>query len=103
MPASKNQSKPRADCLTVLCPITQSAIPTRIATDVRALAKAWHTKIKVSCPHCQEVHQYRVCDAFVETAISNARLRGDLPAQEMLNSPLVSRNGRTGAPTFRLG
>ena len=47
-------------------------------TDVRTLARSWHLKIKVACPHCGEVHRYRVCEAFVEAAISNARLRGDL-------------------------
>jgi len=73
-------SKPSryADCLTVLCPATRAAIPTKIATDVRTLAKSWHSKIKVSCPHCGEVHTYRVCEAFVDAAISNARLRGDI-------------------------
>ena len=72
-----NKLRRHADCLTVLCPLTKSSIPTRIGTDVRTLAKAWHTKIKVSCPHCREVHVFRVCEAFVETAISNARLRGE--------------------------
>ena len=61
-----NKLRRHADCLTVLCPLTKSSIPTRIGTDVRTLAKAWHTKIKVSCPHCREVHVFRVCEAFVE-------------------------------------
>ncbi|MEA2926733.1 MAG: hypothetical protein QOD25_3855, partial [Alphaproteobacteria bacterium] len=59
-----------ADCLTVLCPTTLTSIPTTIATDVRTLAEAWHSKIKVSCPHCGAVHTYRVSEAFVEAAIS---------------------------------
>ena len=36
-----------ADCLRVLCPATQNSIPTKIATDVRTLARSWHSKIKV--------------------------------------------------------
>jgi RNase P subunit RPR2 len=72
----KNATR-HADYLTVLCPTTQSSIQTSVTTDVRALAKAWHSKIKVSCLHCGEVHLYRVCEAFVEAAISHARLRGD--------------------------
>ena len=68
------KTKPKEDCLTVLCPSTQSSIRTTIATDVRTLAKAWHSKIKVSCPHCSEVHIYRVCEAYVEAALSSARL-----------------------------
>ena len=74
----KNKPSRYADCLTVLCPTTRTAIATKIATDVRTLAKSWHSKIKVSCPHCSEVHTYRVCEAFVDAAISNARLRGDI-------------------------
>jgi hypothetical protein len=69
------------DCLTVLCPVTMAAIPTLIGTDVRTLAKKWYTKIKVSCPYCRETHQYTVREAFVETAISNARLRGEVCLQ----------------------
>jgi len=77
MPAS-NKLQRYADHLTVLCPVTKSSISTAIATDVRSLAKAWHRKIQVPCPHCREIHKYRVCESFVETAISVARLRGEL-------------------------
>ena len=77
MPAVEKKGQRHADYLTVSCPTTRSSIPTTIATDVRTLAKAWHSKIKVSCPHCNEVHTYRVCEAFVEAAISTARLRGE--------------------------
>ena len=52
----KNKPNRCADCLTVLCPTTLTSIPTTIATDVRTLAKALHSKIKVSCPHCGAVH-----------------------------------------------
>jgi hypothetical protein len=86
----KNKPNRCADCLTVLCPTTLSSIPTTIATDVRTLAKAWHSKIKVSCPHCGAVHTYRVSEAFVEAAISYARLRGDV-AQLGLSAAVFSR------------
>jgi hypothetical protein len=76
--------------LTVLCPTTQSSISTTIATDVRTLAKAWHRKIKVSCPHCMEIHNYRVSEAFVETALSNGHLRGELTIISDPNSPHAS-------------
>ena len=86
----KNKPNRCADCLTVLCPTTLTSIPTTIATDVRTLAKAWHSKIKVSCPHCGAVHTYRVSEAFVEAAISYARLRGDV-AQRGLSAAAFSR------------
>jgi len=74
----EKNAKRYANHLTVFCPITHSLIQTTIATDVRTLAKAWHRKIAVSCPHCAEVHKYRVCEAFVQAAISQAHLRGEL-------------------------
>jgi hypothetical protein len=74
---SRGNKANHADRLTVLCPFTRSSILTTITTDVRTLARSWHSKIKVSCPHCKAVHTYRVCEAFVEAAISQARLRGE--------------------------
>ena len=45
-------------------------------TDVRSLAKAWHSEIEVPCPHCNEIHKYKVRAAFAEAAISDERIRG---------------------------
>ena len=74
MQGPEKNAKRYANRLTVFCPTTHSSIQTTIATDVRTLAKAWHRKIEVSCPHCGEVHKYRVCEAFVQAA----NLRGEL-------------------------
>ena len=78
MQGPEKNAKRHADHLTVFCPSTHGLIQTTIATDVQTLAKAWHSKIKVSCPHCGEVHKYRVCEAFVQAAISHPHLRGEL-------------------------
>jgi hypothetical protein len=74
-PVSK-KSKPSGDPLFVVCPITKSSIVTNIRTDVRSLTKAWHSKIQVPCPHCKEIHRYRVSEAFAEAVISDERIRG---------------------------
>jgi hypothetical protein len=73
----RNNKSHYVDYLTVLCPSTRTAIRTPMAADVRTLAGSWHSKIRVSCPHCGVLHTYRVCEAFVEAAISNASIRGD--------------------------
>jgi hypothetical protein len=52
------------------------SISVAIATDVRSLTKAWHSKIKIGCPHCQETHHFKVSEAFTNAAISDERLRG---------------------------
>jgi hypothetical protein len=74
-PVSKKTTR-SADRLFVLCPTTESSIVTKIRTDVRSLAKAWHLKIQVPCPHCNEIHKYRASEAFAEAAISDERIRG---------------------------
>jgi hypothetical protein len=76
-PRVSKKSKRHADPLSVLCPITKSSIWTPIATDVRSLTKAWHSKIEVACPYCKAIHMFKVREAFAEAAISNARIRGE--------------------------
>ena len=73
--ASK-KAAPRMEPLWVQCPTTQDSISFAIATDVRSLTKAWHSKIKIACPHCQETHSFKVSEAFTNAAISDERLRG---------------------------
>jgi hypothetical protein len=74
--AVSKKTKRSADPLFVLCPITKNSIVTNIGTDVRSLTKAWHSKIQVPCPHCKEIHKYRVSEAFAEAVISDERIRG---------------------------
>jgi hypothetical protein len=70
------QSLPKRAPLSVRCPTTQELILTPIDTDVSSLKKAWHSKIKVACPHCGAAHTYKVREAFTNAAISSERLRG---------------------------
>ena len=59
--------------LWLQCPMTQGPISIDIATDVRSLTKAWHSKIKIACPHCPETHHFKVSEAFTNAAISDDR------------------------------
>ena len=92
------KTTPRADCLTVLCPSTQGSIRTTIATDVRTLTKAWHSKIKVSCPHCSEVHDYRVCEAYVEAALNKPFRSRRVPTGYMRTRAFYSLRQKSHAP-----
>jgi len=76
----EKKAKRSADPLLVLCPISKNSIVTNVKTDVRSLAKAWHSKIRIPCPHCKKIHKYTVSEAFAEAAISNERIRGDFLA-----------------------
>jgi len=77
---NQKETKRNADPLFVLCPTTKSSIVTNVRTDVRSLTKAWHSKIQVPCPHCNEIHKYRVSEAYAEAMISDERIRGGLLA-----------------------
>jgi len=66
----------RKDPLWIQCPTTQESLSISVATDVRSLTKAWHSKIKIACPHCNETHHLKVSEAFTNAAISDERLRG---------------------------
>jgi len=74
--SNPKRAKRNADPLLVLCPTTKNSIVTNIRTDVRSLAKAWHSQIRVPCPYCKEIHKYKVSAAFAETAISDEHIRG---------------------------
>jgi hypothetical protein len=82
MPKLKSKSPRRnEDPLYVVCQITKELICTCIGTDVPSLSKVWKSKIEVPCPHCKEMHTYRVRDAFTENAISDERVRGGTPSR----------------------
>jgi hypothetical protein len=46
------------------CPRTRQQAPTGIETDVQSLRSAWKATLNVKCPHCGEVHQISVPEAF---------------------------------------
>jgi hypothetical protein len=56
--------------------MTHGSISIAIATDVPSLTKAWHSKIKIACPHCPQTHHFKVSEAFTNAAISDERLHG---------------------------
>jgi hypothetical protein len=70
--------------LLFTCPTTSQQVPTGIETDVESLRAAWKRTLKVSCPHCGEVHEISVRETYVNGALRDAVDRG--PAR-----PLSSR------------
>jgi hypothetical protein len=63
--------------LLFLCPKTNQQAPTGIETDVQSLGAAWRTTVKVTCPHCSEVHEISVRETYLAGALFDAadRLR----------------------------
>jgi hypothetical protein len=68
---------PMAPPLLFLCPKTNQQAPTGIETDVQSLGAAWRTTVKVTCPHCSEVHEISVRETYLAGALFDAadRLR----------------------------
>jgi hypothetical protein len=63
--------------LLFVCPKTNQQIPTGIETDPQSLGAAWKAMLKVTCPHCGEMHEISVRETYLNGALSDAadRLR----------------------------
>ena len=60
-----------APLLFFTCPTTHRRAPTRVEIDPKSLAAAWKRTLKVQCPHCGEMHQVTVRDAYIAFAIQD--------------------------------
>jgi hypothetical protein len=63
--------------LFFICPKTHQHGPTGIQTDLQSLSASWKAVLKVNCPHCGEVHEVPVREAYIDCALLDAadRLR----------------------------
>jgi hypothetical protein len=57
------------------CPKTGRQVPTGIKTDVQSLRALWRRKLKLECPHCGEVHEFSVREAYLNSALKDANDR----------------------------
>jgi hypothetical protein len=55
--------------LLFICPKTSQQAPTGIATDLQSLSASWKAVLKVSCPHCGEIHDVSVREAYINGAL----------------------------------
>jgi hypothetical protein len=56
--------------LLVRCPNTFAVIDTGVETDAASLALAWRSTLRFHCPHCNEVHEVRVREAYMQDVLS---------------------------------
>jgi hypothetical protein len=54
------------------CPKTNQHTPTGIETDIESLKASWRATLKVSCPHCGEVHEISVRETYINGALHDA-------------------------------
>jgi hypothetical protein len=58
--------------LLFTCPKTNQQAPTGIETDPQSLGAAWKATLKVTCPHCGELHEVSVRETYLNGALSDA-------------------------------
>ena len=87
--------------LLFTCPTTHRRAPTRVEIDPKSLAAAWKRTLKVECPHCGEMHQVTVRDAYIAFAIQDGtdpivvdRPPGIAPQPPKGFSPRRARQGK---------
>jgi hypothetical protein len=90
-----------APLLFFTCPTTHRRAPTRVEIDPKSLAAAWKRTLKVQCPHCGEMHQVTVRDAYIAFAIQDGtdpivvdRPPGIAPQPPKGFSPRRARQGK---------
>jgi hypothetical protein len=54
------------------CPNTKQPVPTGVETDAESLRKSWTKTLRLSCPHCGEVHEISVRETYVNGAVDAA-------------------------------
>ena len=57
------------------CPTSGRQVPTGIETNVQSLRALWRRKLKLDCPHCGEVHEFSVREAYLNSALKDANDR----------------------------
>jgi hypothetical protein len=58
--------------LLFICPKTNQQVPTGIETDPQSLGAAWKATLKLTCPHCGEVHEVSVRETYINGVLSDA-------------------------------
>ena len=61
--------------LLFACPKTNQQAPTGIETDVQSLSASWRATLKVTCPHCGDVHDISVRETYINRVLEDARDR----------------------------
>jgi transposase-like protein len=54
------------------CPKTNHPAPTGVETDAQSLRASRKATLKVNCPHCGEVHEISVREAYIDGVLEDA-------------------------------
>ena len=56
-------------CLLFTCPNTSRKASTGVEMDVQSLRQYWKLTLKLDCPHCDDVHDVRVREVYIDSAV----------------------------------
>jgi hypothetical protein len=57
--------------MLVTCPTTKQRLSTGIHTDAKSLQACWKQVLSIKCPHCKEVHEISVRQAYLQGALDD--------------------------------
>src|SRR5262245_34375543 len=77
--------------LLFTCPNTSRKASTGVEMDVEGLRQYWKLTLKLDCPHCNEVHDVCVREAYLDSAVEGLEPTG-------LQRAMVRRNADRAKP-----
>jgi hypothetical protein len=81
--------------LLFTCPNTSRKASTGVEMDVQGLRQYWKLTLKLDCPHCDEVHDVCVREAYLDSAVEGLEPTGVQRAMVRRNA---DRARRSAAP-----
>jgi hypothetical protein len=89
-------------CLLFTCPKTGQKVRTGVEMDVQGLRANWKSTLRLDCPHCDTLHDVRVREVYLNSAVDALKpnevrsATGPLNVTERPFEPRDSRRLRTG-------
>ena len=62
--------------LLFTCPNTSRKASTGVEMDVQGLRQCWKLTLKLACPHCDDVHDVCVREAYLDSAVEGLEPTG---------------------------
>jgi len=77
--------------LLFTCPNTSRKASTGVEMDVQGLRQYWKLTLKLDCPHCNEVHDVCVREAYLDSAVEGLEPTGVQRAMVRRNADRARR------------
>jgi hypothetical protein len=82
--------------LLFTCPNTSRKASTGVEMDLQGLRQYWKLTLKLDCPHCDDVHDVRVREAYVDSAVEGLEPTGLQRAMARRDDDRLRRSAAPG-------